>query len=182
MGRFIARKICLMETTTNNAYIKRCAYNYMNRVKISSPLTTGKIGATEISWLKYTQEGHDLTSETELRKENMRMWRCGGRIEGYGPIFSSGKILWQQRALNISKSLLCLGGRINLGTDQRKVLHSPITQLGEDCTITSAANAKFNEPKCIFERAYQLYRHLGRSYLDRFIQLELILAYLSTVK
>ena len=69
------------------AYIKRFAYNCTHRAMISGPLTTEEIGKAETTWLKYIQEGHDLTNETELRKDSMGIWRCVGRIEGYHPIF-----------------------------------------------------------------------------------------------
>ena len=69
------------------AYIKRFGYNCTHRAMISGPLTTEEIGKAETTWLKYIQEGHDLTNETELRRDSMGIWRCVGRIEGYHPIF-----------------------------------------------------------------------------------------------
>ena len=78
MGKFIARNICLLENTTNNKFI----YNCTKRVKISGPLKMEETGVTETSCLKYIQDGHDLTSEMEVRGENTGIWRCIGKIEG----------------------------------------------------------------------------------------------------
>ena len=53
------------------AYMKRFAYNCSNRIMISGPLTTEETGKAEITWLRYVQEGHDLTNGIELRRDNM---------------------------------------------------------------------------------------------------------------
>ena len=53
------------------AYITRFAYNCSNRTMISGPLTTEETGKAETTWLRYVQEGHDLTNGIELRRDNM---------------------------------------------------------------------------------------------------------------
>lgn len=69
------------------AFMMRFVHNCQQNVKRKGPLTTEEIAAAENRWLKIAQEDGEMQCTFELKKDNLELWRCHGRVTGYHPVF-----------------------------------------------------------------------------------------------
>ena len=99
LGNSLMQKFSYWKLLRVTALVKRFADNCRGKEKRKGPITTEEISSAENIWLRFAQENQELNSPMELRKDDMGVWRCFGRVPGYHPAFLPRKSLLSTRII-----------------------------------------------------------------------------------
>ena len=64
-------------------FVKNCRQKEQRK----GPLTTDEIAAAENRWLKIAQEDEEVNCRFALKKDDVGLWRCHGRVASCHPVF-----------------------------------------------------------------------------------------------
>ena len=109
-GNSLIQKFSYWKLLRVTALVKRFADNCRVKEKRKGPITTEEISSAETFWLRFAQENQELNSPMELRKDDMGVWRCFGRVPGYHPAFLPRKSLLSTRIIQHCHKATVHGG------------------------------------------------------------------------
>ena len=109
-GNSLIQKFSYWKLLCVTALVKRFADNCRVKEKRKGPITTEEISSAETFWLRFAQENQELNSPMELRKDDMGVWRCFGRLPGYHPAFLPRKSLLSTRIIQHCHKATIHGG------------------------------------------------------------------------
>ena len=135
--RDLLEKHTLWKTLQITAFIQRFVNNTRRKEKQTKMLTTEEIESAERFWIKEAQQDDEMQSDVPLKKDQLGIWRCEGRVPNYHPIFlprnhTLVKLLIEQshrRMLHggVSMTMSCIRERFwipKLRTLVKKVIHN----------------------------------------------------------
>ena len=85
--RDLLEKHTLWKTLQITAFIQRFVGNSRRKEKQTGMLTTEEIESAERFWIKEAQQADEMRSDVPLKKDQLGIWRCEGRVPNYHPIF-----------------------------------------------------------------------------------------------
>ena len=92
------------------ALVKRFINNCRQNEQLRGPITTEEIESAEKLWLRAAQGNQLLNSPMELRKDDMGIWRCFGRVPGYNPAFIPRNSIIAQKIVEYCHKATLHGG------------------------------------------------------------------------